>query len=109
MNLDKNDIFNKLSNWMKLGFFKVSFVGEIRELVNALKNLKGARGYYALENLLNKLINREDDGTIWEEIEHAFAVAKEASCFKQQGSKIELEEKKLEKPQFVTPPLYFPV
>ena len=99
MSLDKSEIIGTLSNWMKQGVFKVSFVGETPELVNAFKIVKGARGYNTLENLLNKLMKGEEDGTVWEEIEHAFAVAKEASYFKRQGFQIEFEETLGEKDQ----------
>ena len=70
----------------------------------ALESLKGTNGYEVLYNLLNKLMSRDDYVTVWEEIEHALAAAKEASYFKDRGLIIELEEtlgqKDQKKPDF---------
>jgi len=101
---DDSSVCQKLSNWLQSGISKASFVGELPELIDALKNLQKARGYEALENLLNRLMSKGSGGTAWEEIEHAFAVAKEAYYFKRQGLEIELEkslgEKDQKKPDF---------
>jgi len=100
----KKNIVEVLNKWFHEGYGKVSHVGEVRETLGHLENLKGIPGFDGLENLLSSLITRPKCEEVWEEIEHAFAVLKEANRYKEKGCKVELEEtlgqKDQKKPDF---------
>ena len=86
------DIINVLKRWPEEGFERVSCIGEAREIISWLQDLKDVPGFEALHNSLGSLISRSSPEEVWEQIEHDFAVAKEASYYKKKGYKVELEE-----------------
>lgn len=93
-----------LKRWLDEGFQRVSYIGEVREIMSSFEDLKGVSGFESLQNLLSSLISRPNHEELWQQIEHTFAVAKEASHYKRKGYKVELEEtlgsKDQKKPDF---------
>ena len=81
-----------ISRWLGEDSTKITYIGKPAELLSSLKNLQGIDGYDALENHLIKLLNRKNHEEVWEEIEHGFAVAKEASNYVVKNYKVGLEE-----------------
>ena len=88
----KKGVTEVLTKWFEQGYGKVSYIGEVREIISHLGNLTDIPGFNALQNLLSSLISRANPKEVWEDIEHAFAVMKAANRYKEKGYKVELEE-----------------
>jgi len=86
------DIVNVLTRYIEKGFHRITYIGEVQELIDSINNLRGSPGFLALENLLSSLVGRPNPEEVWEDIEHALAVAKVASEYKNRGYSVELEE-----------------
>jgi len=88
----RKSVTEVLTEWFEEGHDKVSHVGEVCETISHLDNLKDIPGFDALQNLLSSLITRSKYEEVWEDIEHAFAVLREANRCKEEGCRVELEE-----------------
>jgi len=98
------DIVSVLTRYLEKGFHRITYIGEVQELIDSINNLRGSPGFLALENLLSSLVGRPNPEEVWEDIEHALAVAKVASEYKNRGYPVELEQtlgqKDQKKPDF---------
>jgi len=99
-----DDIVGVLTKYLEKGFHRITYIGEIQELIDSIDILRGSPGFLALESLLGSLVGRPNPEEAWEDIEHALAVAKVASEYKNRGHSVELEQtlgqKDQKKPDF---------
>ena len=86
------ELVSVLTRWLEKESHRITYIGELSELIDSIDNLSGIVGHKALVRLLESLVGRLNPEEVWEDVEHALAVAKAAGYYKNKGYAVELEE-----------------